>query len=238
MIFLKQIAIIFFDIIDKFFHQPKILKYLLKNLKDLNLFIDIGSHKGTYTDLILKNFNVKKIYMFEPQKKIFRYFKKKYKRKNYIKIFNNAVSDNEEIQKIFINKHDLTSSLTKLDKKNTYLNLKASLFGGNIHDMISATHMIKCIKLINLIKKNKIKNIDLLKIDTEGHELQVMKGLGRYIKNVKYILIEFHNSNIYINYDPKKIHSYLTKNNFNLKEKFKFPFTTWEDRIYLNAKYQ
>ncbi len=238
MIFLKQIAIIFFDIIDKFFHQPKILKYLLKNLKDLNLFIDIGSHKGTYTDLILKNFNVKKIYMFEPQKKIFRYIKKKYKRKNYIKIFNNAVSDNEKIQKIFINKHDLTSSLTKLDKKNTYLNLKARLFGGNIHDMISATHMIKCIKLINLIKKNKIKNIDLLKIDTEGHELQVMKGLGRYIKSVKYILIEFHNSNIYINYDSKKIHSYLTKNNFNLKEKFKFPFTTWEDRIYLNAKYQ
>ena len=69
MIFLKQIAIIFVDVIDKFFHQPKILKYLLKNLKDLNLFIDIGSHKGTYTDLILKNFNVKKIYMFEPQKK-------------------------------------------------------------------------------------------------------------------------------------------------------------------------
>ena len=64
MIFIKQIAIVFFDIIDKFFHQPKILNFLLKNIKYLNLFIDVGSHKGTYTDLILKNFDVKKKNMF------------------------------------------------------------------------------------------------------------------------------------------------------------------------------
>lgn len=238
MIFLKQIAIIFFDIIDKFFHQPKILNYIKKNFESLNSFIDIGSHKGTYTDLILKNFTVKKIYMFEPQKKIFRFIKNKYKKNSNIKIFNNAVSDKEKMQKIFINKHDLTSSLTKLDKKNSYLNLKARLFGGDIHDMISDTLMIKCVKLENLIKKYKISDIDILKIDTEGHELQVMKGFGKYIKNVKFILIEFHISNIYVNYDSKKIHSYLIKNNFNLKRKFKFPFTTWEDRIYLNTKYQ
>ena len=150
MIFIKQIAIVFFDIIDKFFHQPKILNFLLKNIKYLNLFIDVGSHKGTYTDLILKNFDVKKTYMFEPQKKIFSFIKYKYKNNNNIKIFNNAVSDNEKMKKIFINKHDLTSSLTKIDKKNSYLNLKAKLFGGDIHDMINDTLMIKCIKLDNL----------------------------------------------------------------------------------------
>lgn len=238
MIFLRQIAIIFFDIIDKFFHQPKILNYLKKNFKYLNSFIDIGSHKGTYTDLILKNFPVNKIYMFEPQKKIFRFIKNKYKKNSNIKIFNNAVSNKTKMQKIFINKHDLTSSLTKLDKKNSYLNLKARLFGGDIHDMISDTIMIKCVKLENFIKKYKISDIDILKIDTEGHELQVIKGFGKYIKNIKCILIEFHISNIYVNYDSKKIHSYLVKNNFNLKRKFKFPFTTWEDRIYLNTKYQ
>ena len=55
--------------------------------------------------------------MFEPQKKIFRFIKNKYKKNNNIKIFNNAVSNKTKMQKIFINKHDLTSSLTKLDKK-------------------------------------------------------------------------------------------------------------------------
>lgn len=238
MIFLKQIAIIFFDIIDKFLHQKKISKYFLKNLENIDLFMDVGSHRGTYTDLILRNYEIKYIFMFEPQKKIFKYIKKKYKNDNRIRVFNNAVSNIAKTQKIYINKHDLTSSLTKIDKKNIYLNLKARLFGGNIHDMVSEIYKIKCIKLSNFIKDKRIKSIDLLKIDTEGHELQVIQGLGKYINNVKYILVEFHNSNIYLNYSSNKVHNYLNKNHFELKKTFKFPFTTWEDRVYLNKKYQ
>ena len=38
---------IFFNIIDKFLHQKKILKFLKKNLNNLNVYFDIGSHKGT-----------------------------------------------------------------------------------------------------------------------------------------------------------------------------------------------
>ena len=56
-------------------------------------------------------------------------------------------------------------------------------------------------------------------------------------KKINYILIEFHNSDIFQNYDAKKIHKYLKKNNFVLKKIFKFPFTTWEDRIYQNKYY-
>ena len=55
MIALKNLAIIFFDLIDKYFHQKRIINYLKTHLKEINIFLDIGSHKGTYTDLILKN---------------------------------------------------------------------------------------------------------------------------------------------------------------------------------------
>jgi FkbM family methyltransferase len=238
MKYLEKIAIIFFDIIDKYFHQKKIIKYLNNNFRNLDIFFDIGSHKGTYTDLIMNNFKVKKVIMVEPQKNIYKYIKKKYKKKKYIIIYNNALSDKQKTQTLYINKHDLTSSLTKIDMKNKYLNLKAKLFGGTINEMILKKNLIKSYKLINIINKDKIKKIDLLKIDTEGHELQVLKGAGIYMKkNVKSILIEFHNSDIFQNYDAKKIHKYLKKNNFVLKKIFKFPFTTWEDRIYQNKYY-
>ena len=233
MILLKKIAILFFDIIDKFFHQRKILNNLKRINTNINTLIDVGAHKGTYTDLIINNFTVEKVYMFEPQKNIFKFIKKKYKNKKFIKIFNNAVSKNERTQKIFINKHDLTSSLTKLNKKNVYLNFKAKLFGGDINEMISDSYKIKTIKLFDLINNSKINMIDLLKIDTEGHELEVLKGLKSKINKVKIILIEFHNDNIYIDYNSKSIHQYLVKNNFSLQSKIKFPFTEWEDRIYL-----
>ena len=93
---------------------------------------------------------------------------------------------------------------------------------------------IKTVKLDQFFKK-KTDKIDLLKIDTEGHELEVLFGLNNRINKVKFILIEFHNDKIYEKYNPIKIHNYLLKKNFKLETKFKFPFTTWEDRIYINS---
>ena len=238
MIFFRQLAILFFDLIDKFIHQKRIINYLKKSLREINIFIDIGAHKGTYTDLILNNLLViNKLILIEPQKNIFEFIKNKYKNNKNIIIYNNAISNKEKLMKLFINKHDLTSSLTEVDKKNKYLNLKAKLFGGSINQMITKKYNIKAINLKKLAKKEKIDYVDLIKIDTEGHEFQVLQGAGDFLKkNVKYIIVEFHNSNIFINYDPIKIEKYLKKNNFVLKKSFNFPFTTWEDRIYYNKK--
>ena len=69
---LEKIAIIFFDILDKYIDKKNILKYLKHHLENLKVFIDIGSHKGSYTDLIINNFEVEKIVMAEPQKNIFK----------------------------------------------------------------------------------------------------------------------------------------------------------------------
>ena len=235
---LKKIAIIFFDLLDKYFHQKKILNYLKKNLDNIEIFFDVGSHRGTYTDLIINNFKIKKVLMFEPQKNIFKFIKKKYIKNKSITVYNQALSDKKNRQTLYINKHDLTSSLSKIDKKNRYLNLKALLFGGSINDMVKKKSKVNSSKLSDIIKKSKIRKIDLLKIDTEGHELQVLKGTGSFLKkNVNCMLIEIHNSDIFINYDSKKIHNYLKKNQFILKKVFKFPFTTWEDRIYQNKNF-
>ena len=60
--------------------------------------------------------------MAEPQKNIYKYIKKKYIKNRNVIIYNVAISDKNKTQTLYINKHDLTSSLTKIDKKNKYLN--------------------------------------------------------------------------------------------------------------------
>ena len=236
MIFIQKLAVLFFNLIDRLIHQKKILHFLKQERVQIDTWFDIGSHKGLYTDLIKNNFTTKKAFLFEPQKDIFKFIKKKYKSSKNIYLFNYAVSDSQKTQNIYINKHDLTSSLTKMNEKNLYLKVKAKLFGGNLKDMITNQYSVKTISLSYFLKQKKINKIDLIKIDTEGHELNVLKGLRDKIKIVKNILIEFHNNKIYLNYSSEKIHKYLIKNNFVLKKKIKFPFTEWEDRIYENKK--
>ena len=129
-------AVKFFNFIDKFIHQIRILKILKKKVKFIEIYIDVGAHKGTYTDLVINNFKVKKALMFEPQDNIFNYLKKKYENNKNIIIFNKALSEKKEHLNFNFNKHDLTSSLSNLDPDNNYLKLKAKLFGTDTKGMI------------------------------------------------------------------------------------------------------
>ena len=70
MNFLKKVAIFFFDIINKYIHQKKILKYIKKNLDNIKIVFDVGSHRRTYTDMIINNIKIKKVLMFEHKKNI------------------------------------------------------------------------------------------------------------------------------------------------------------------------
>ena len=89
-------------------------------------------------------------------------------------------------------------------------------------------------KLDDFCDDYKISNIDLLKIDTEGHEKQVLEGALNLIKEkkIKYILLEFHLSNMYSNYSVNDLENFLDNYNFKLLKKYKLPFIPIEDRIY------
>lgn len=49
--------------------------------------------------------------------------------------------------------------------------------------------------LKTVIEENNIKHISLLKIDTEGHEMHVLKGLGEYLRSDFIDFIQFERGN-------------------------------------------
>jgi len=235
---LRKIALFFFDILDLYFHQKRILKFFKKNIHKIDFFIDVGAHNGTYTDLFIQHYKIKKVLMFEPQKKIFNFIKNKYKKKKNIKYLNLAISNNNNYKVLKLNLHDLTSTFSSFSKNNYYLTFKAMLFGVKKKKMIYGIEKVKTVTLSKILVKNyKNTNIDLVKIDTEGHEFEVLKGTGEKMKSIKCIIIEFHLDNIFKKYNPNNIHKYLLKKNFVLSKIIRFPFTTWEDRIYLNQNF-
>ena len=81
----------------------------------------------------------------------------------------------------------------------------------------------------------KFKKINLLKIDTEGNEMQVLLGAKESLKKTEVILIEHNFTDYYQNYDLNKI-SLFGKNFFKNIKNFKFPFMSYTDSIYVNTK--
>ena len=97
------------------YHQKRIINYLKK--LNLKYFIDVGSHKGEFLSYIL-TLNYKKIYCFEPQKKIFKKLIKKFKNKKNIKLFNLGLAHKNS--KIIFHENKLTSTSTFSESKNTF----------------------------------------------------------------------------------------------------------------------
>ena len=46
--------------------------------------------------------------------------------------------------------------------------------------IITSKQEVECDTLSNLLNEFKIKNLDYLKIDTQGSELEILKGIGHY----------------------------------------------------------
>ena len=140
---------------------------------------------------------------------------------------------------IQINKKTSTSTFSKININSNWLKIKNLLIGGYNKSSFLKNEYVKTSTGDKFIKRFKLKYIDLLKIDTEGHEYSVLKGFKKSFKrnSIKSILIEIHNNKMYEKYNIKTIENFLKKNNFIFKEKFRFPFLTFEDRLYVSNKY-
>ena len=100
-------------------------------------------------------------------------------------------------------------------------------------------HKTQILTLASFLKKNKIKKIDYLKTDTEGYELNVIKGLKEHIKNVKVIQFEHHYNDMLVkDYTFHDIHSYLLRKGFHKIFKIKMPFRKSFEYCYENIRYK
>ena len=232
--FFAEITLIFFD----YFHKKKIIKFLKKsNIFSINTFLDIGAHKGESIDFFSKNLNIKKIYSFEASLSNFEILKKKYKNNNNIVLENIALSSS--ISELKFNQCDESSSSTfsSINTESKYLQKKMKFLNVSKLEIFFKTIKIKTNTLDNYLKNKNISVIDLIKLDTEGHEFQILKGLEKNLKNVKTIIFEHHYDNMLKkNYTFNDINQYLKKNYFKKIFKIKMPFRKSFEYIYINTK--
>ena len=241
---MTKIVLFFINLFD-FFHKKKILIFIKDHLKckKFDLFLDVGGHRGETIDLFCKNFEIKKIISFEASPRNYNVLKSRLRLLKSKFVNTNILLENlalgGENKNVYLKEFDETSSNTikEIDQNSNYFKKKFRLLNILKKKKIFQEIQIKLLKLDDYFKNKDIKNVDFLKIDTEGSEFDILMGLQNKIKNVKIIYFEHHyDLMIKKNYSFSDINNLLLNNNFKKVFKIKMPFRKVFEYIYLNEK--
>jgi len=184
------------------------LKYLFKSDSKLTI-IDIGANIGSISLPLAKIFDKSKIFAIEPTNYA---FKKLNKNLN----LNKNLKKNIFLNQLFLSKvkrpKEVWSSWNFNDSKDKH---KQHL--GSLHSIKKKSY-ISLTKFVNL---KKIKKIDFIKLDVDGHELDVLKSGEKILKTKKpiifieiapYLYPEFgYKCSELINYIKKLKYSFYTE---------------------------
>ncbi len=240
---LNKIYINFLSIIIHFIdikNKNKIINFFKKKLnKNQIILIDIGAHKGETISLFCKNFAIENILAFEANPIVFKELEKKIKKnkyKNKINLFNLGLGDKEEKKDLTIFNDSSSSTYNLIDEKTEYYKRKKSFLSLFSKDIIQKKILTNILPLSKINEVNELKNIDILKIDTEGYELNILKGIYKnHFNKIKYIYFEHHyDLMIKKNYNYSDMKIFLNKNNFYLVFKIKMKFRKTFEYIYEN----
>lgn len=235
----KYITLIIVKLFD-YYHNKKLISFLKKKIKKINILIDIGAHKGESINLFTNNFTLNEIHSFEPslnnfnklKKNIFNYTEKF--KKTGFKIYNCGFGE-KKIDLILNQAFESSSStFNKINMNSKYYNKKISYLKNN-KDIFFTETLSSLDTLDNFIDENKISLIDVIKIDTEGYEYFILKGFLKNFHKAKFIIFEHHYDNMLIkNYTFSNINELLKKNNYVQIYKSKMPFRKTFEYIYVN----
>lgn len=196
---------------------------------------DVGANIGTSATNYLSIFPKATIHSFEPFPQACQSFKERHQNNTQVKLNEVALSSAIGTASFNVNKKTDTNSLLK-SKKIGIASDKSCETVGQIE--------VPTNTLDNYCKQNHISQIDILKLDVQGFEVEVLKGASGLLSGsaVKMIFVEmffeeqYENQALFFN-----IAAYLYQYGFVVQD-FYDPYYSgtnmvWCDAIFINKKY-
>jgi FkbM family methyltransferase len=141
------------------------------------IFFDIGANHGAYTLQVLKFFPPNTYcYLFEPQETLCKELCNTFAENKNVTVIEKGCGSRQEKLKLY--------SFENIDTLASLYNS----FKGNTSEAFST---IDIIRLDDFLNENSIPHIDLIKIDVEGHEFDVLRGMKTCIEQKKVDVIQF-----------------------------------------------
>jgi FkbM family methyltransferase len=156
-------------------------------------FIDVGANTGLFTKMIVDDLGTDyfdDIVLFEPIPYLVEECKNKFGTISNIKIEELALSNEEGENTILASNQNF--GYNKIYKE-----------GMEIHSHEKFT--IKCVTFSDWIKTTNIKKVDFIKIDAEGHDINVISGMFEWLKGLEKKPIILFEINWYKDLEEKLI---------------------------------
>jgi FkbM family methyltransferase len=205
-------------------------KRLLNNLES-GIILDVGAHVGDTTELYRKYFSQSKIFCFEPFSESCDYLKKRFINDSNIKIVETALGSKDETKTLYVSNYSNLNSLQRPNER-----------AWGFADEKSVD--VETITLDQFCLENDIKQIDILKLDVQGSELDVLMGSETLLEkgNISLVYVEWQVVPLYENHHKYyKIAEFLAGfeyeffNLYNINEA-RIGQIRWGDAIYTSKK--
>ncbi len=144
------------------------------------VIVDVGCNEGAYATLCKEKCPGASVYGIEPHPQTYARLLPLAERFGFM-VFQYAVNDKE-------------AELTLYDYADKDGSSHASLYSDVIPELHGSTPkstVVPAVSLDYFLQTNGIERVNLLKIDTEGHELKVLQGAKKYLEAGKIDIIHF-----------------------------------------------
>jgi FkbM family methyltransferase len=200
------------DYVNNFGGEKNLIKLILSKLRAGDIVWDVGANIGFHSVVLAKTSANKdiEVYSFEPERKTFNLLMKNISLNelNNVYAFNLALGENNYLRDIYSSdtpNFGAHSFVQRTDYKVKKRGNKVNVVSGD-----------------NLVTENNLKVPSVIKIDVEGAEILVLKGLKKTLRNkdVRLIFLEAH-----INLLPKfnssieELLEIIRENGFKFSEK-------------------
>lgn len=181
--------------------EKPVLDFLVKNIKKGDVVFDVGANVGVHTILMAKLVNEKgKVVSFEPEEETFATLKKNISinELNNIMLFPIALSDSRSEKNIYFTGN--TGGFTLRDNSGSLKGRGIKLIPGD-----------------ELVKDESLPVPRIVKIDVEGFEYEVIKGLSKTLEDNKcgVVICEVHPNLLPEGVKSKDIELLLKEAGFN-----------------------
>jgi FkbM family methyltransferase len=144
------------------------------------VLFDIGANHGAYATMLHKLAPTAKIFAFEPHPRTFAFLRSRMEGSSSVRVINKAVADKTGLLKLYDFRSEDGSTQASLSET------AVALYSSDIIE-----HPVDCTTVDEIMAEMDIDHIDLLKIDTEGHDLSVLTGARNALRDRKIRMIQF-----------------------------------------------